>query len=88
MTSNKKEELNLSSDEVYDILEHLDTLFEQCDEDCPSEYRSRHLRTALRESLSLLCKYGMRIQTVEADEEDWDIDDEDDMMDEEWEDDE
>ena len=30
----------------------------------------------------------MRIQTVEADEEDWDIDDEDDMMDEEWEDDE
>lgn len=37
-------------------LEALLTMVVQADEDCPSEYRTKHFRTAMNDSISLLKK--------------------------------
>ena len=54
---------NEPSKEIKNILNVLHDLFEQTDEDCPSEYRSEHLRTALSEAEELLIKYGERVRS-------------------------
>lgn len=51
------------SKEIKNILNVLHDLFEQTDEDCPSEYRSAHLRAALSEAEELLIKYGERVRS-------------------------
>jgi hypothetical protein len=51
------------SKEIKNILNVLHDLFEQADEDCPSEYRSEHLRTALSEAEDLLIKYNLRVRS-------------------------
>tara|TARA_R110002020_G_C16225397_1_gene767965 strand:- start:1328 stop:1516 length:189 start_codon:yes stop_codon:yes gene_type:complete len=51
------------SKEIKNILNVLHDLFEQTDEDCPSEYRSEHLRAALSEAEDLLIKYKLRVRS-------------------------
>ena len=55
-------EIDKPSQEIKTILNVLNTLFEQTDEDCPSEHRSKHLRTALIEAEDLLIKYKIRVR--------------------------
>jgi len=54
------------SDEKKEALDALHDLFEQCQEDCPQEYRSRHLVDALEEAEELLVREGLRVKIEEA----------------------
>jgi len=59
-----KEELNPMGKKAFnEVLEVLDELFQHCDEDCPGEYRSEHLRSALSDALDVLVKHDIRIRT-------------------------
>ena len=55
-----EEDFNLGKVSKEHILELLNELFEQCDEDCPSDDRSRHLRGALEDAEELLVETGFR----------------------------
>ena len=50
----------MSEEEKEHILGILNELFEQCDEDCPVEARSRHLIRALKDAEELLIENGLR----------------------------
>ena len=46
------------------ILEILNNLFENADEDCPQENRTKHFKTAMSEAEKILIKHNIRKKII------------------------